>query len=835
MTLISPAPASYAETKLYKMLISKTNAGDGIAERVNTFIETASPLLELTIAGPFKDFTLHNPDHSKKLLHLAGYIIGDSVLNTITPLDCALLILSCYLHDMGMSLSSTERQRIIKSPEFTDALREWTEIWDRIEALRQKYGSVSDVEKNVVDTEIYQLEEAALCRYLRPRHATKERYEELIKRIETESGRSDLFEHRGSSFKEILIEICMSHYQDAGDLAAVRNTYSEKYPRAFHLSGQSINVQFVAAILRLADILDFDRERTPNILFESLGIETSTMPGSQVSLKEWRKHMAVHTIAISQNEIIITADCNHPAIERAVREFCLMIEQEFKETSAVLKRNTPEILQNYNVDLPLHVRSTIRSIGYVYKDLSFRLDQSPIMNLLMGERLYSNVGAAVRELIQNAIDACAVRDRKKTGIYDPQIYISYHTDTEGRTWLEVSDNGIGMDEHVLTNYFFRIGNSYYDSPEFKRYIKDTADDPFCSIARFGIGILSVFMIGDVLEVHTKNTLSQRLDYTKRTIRIEGKNSLAFVTESQAGDQGTKVRIRLNRNYLNNIDDFDRQLAHYLQAFIVRPKYPIEVRLKEKNFRLESTDYFSLRAGSREALAEKNIELVILDLKRWSDKVSGLVILFFAKSENGKLSHLRDKKYLKLNTEIIDTRKVLTGYVGNRLTVNGFVMNLRRVSAVLGKSFKRRFPIVLDIDIKGVADVVFDVSRDRVVGKGALYVRNEIRECILKGLKELGLFERFEDETKSIIMQTNSNDVALVTNEVILEQVLSLVPKEHWPKNFHHLIADKLEISRGVVSRAIVTLFRAGRINAPQSLDPSQSYMVIKEDEQLKTS
>src|SRR5205085_4129903 len=142
-----------------------------------------------------------NRDHAKKLLHLADHIIPADTLGSLSVLECLIIIYSAYLHDMGMCLTSTERNRILASEEFTDTLRGWLEIWDALERARHRINGASEQERLCIETEIYQLQEAGLCAYLRPRHASRERYQMLIDLLKRESGRSDLFEFRGVSFE----------------------------------------------------------------------------------------------------------------------------------------------------------------------------------------------------------------------------------------------------------------------------------------------------------------------------------------------------------------------------------------------------------------------------------------------------------------------------------------------------------------------------------------------------------------------------------------------------------------------------------------------------------
>ncbi len=399
VAIIPAAPDNLRECRLYEVLLKKNSPETGAAERVESFVSAANPVVDLTIAGPFKEYTLHNRDHSKKLLHLAGQMIPLAAMESLSVLECMLIIYAAFLHDMGLSLTSVERSRILESDAFLDSLQQWPEVSDALARARGRLDFADEKQRFQLETEIYQLQEAALSAYLRPRHASSERYKELVERLKRGSGRPDLFELRGVSFEGPLVDICVSHNLDPGSLAEVRGLYQERYPRDLALGGETANIQFCAAVLRLADVMDFDRERTPKVLFESLGISSRIVPGAEVSIREWQKHMSVHSISIEKDEVVISADSHHPVVEKAVREFCLIMEREIRDTLAVLRRNPSEIADRYAIELPISVRPRVRSFGYLFKDMSLELNQAAISSLLMGERLYSNPAAALRELI----------------------------------------------------------------------------------------------------------------------------------------------------------------------------------------------------------------------------------------------------------------------------------------------------------------------------------------------------------------------------------------------------------------------------------------------------
>ena len=161
--------------------------------------------------------------------------------------------------------------------------------------------------------------------------------------------------------------------------------------------------------------------------------------------------------------------------------------------------------------LPFKITPDIDRIGYEGGDFQITMDQERIMDLLTGENLYSDPCVFVRELLQNSIDAILWRgendpdfDAKKDG----KIKITtWHNDNEtGQGWFKIEDNGTGMDENIIKNYFLRAGRSYYTSDDFAKE-RDiySPDKTYKPISRFGIGILSCFMSdkNNKLEVSTK--------------------------------------------------------------------------------------------------------------------------------------------------------------------------------------------------------------------------------------------------------------------------------------------------------------------------------------------
>jgi hypothetical protein len=220
-------------------------------------------------------------------------------------------------------------------------------------------------------------------------------------------------------------------------------------------------------------------------------------PCDPQSIIEWNKHRAVIGWEITPERIVVEAVCNQPEYEQTLRAFLQMIETEREESRLLSTNYRDDLAEMYRLELTEPVTAErIESNGsYIYSDMQFTIDYRRVMDLLMGQRLYQNPILALRELLQNAVDA--VRHREALEWQASQPFVPFIAVRLRDNQLIVEDNGIGMDEHIFRNYFFQVRRSYYTSPEFRARQLDI--DP---VNEFGIGILSVFMIADQFVVES---------------------------------------------------------------------------------------------------------------------------------------------------------------------------------------------------------------------------------------------------------------------------------------------------------------------------------------------
>ena len=817
--IVRRCPSSIEETSVFQALLKKSTPSDGAASKTLAFVKEAKYLADLTLAGPFREYTLHNRDHSVRVTDLFSYLMADSTLERLTAVELQLLIYGAFLHDLGMALAPVDRSKLVQSDEFSDALSNWPEINDLMDEKRSLLLSVEPAKRLQVEADIFQLQEAVLASILRSKHAEKKTYIDIIERIKSSSSNPALFMFRDVSFESALIDICHSHNNEASTLLLLNNAYEDVFSRDLIIGGEIANVQFCAALLRLADIMDFDGERTPRILFESLGIASLNIPGNAITLREWNKHMAVQSLALDADELLVSGESTHPVVEKSVRDFCAIIEAEFRDTSAVLRRNTDEVQQRYELDIPLTVRAKLTSVGYIYTDMSLRLNESAIMTLLMGDRLYSEPAVCIRELIQNAIDACTARSYCDRLTYSPHISVQSF-ERDGRLWIDVTDNGLGMDEHVLSEYFLKLGNSYHSSPEFRRLLGVDIGKlgGYVPISRFGIGIASVFLIADAMEVNTKCDVSPRHDFAARTVRIEKAGALAFVTSGAQSSAGTTISLRLKKS----IDSFQFALRtfSYLKGLLTSPVVPIKVDLFGYSAILKQRSFFVLKPDAHRIAMEMGLRLFLIDLGENSTQLQGRALLVFAE-DDGKLSYKRKVGQI-IATDMKVLSALLTGFRGNQVSVNGFRMSAKKVVRFPGFSKSKSVKILFELNAQGTDDLGYDVSRNSLSTEGRNLIVGWLQASVVEGLKKLNAFELLTAETAAML--TNTVRYRAENEYIVREQDLSAIREFFGINPLTVQSVDRL-LSNGLYKRPLIRKAIRHLISTDELTMPSESEML----------
>jgi len=490
--------------------------------------EKVEPLLNKRISQVFKYYTLHDINHSVRIMDYMGKLVPD--LDQLNAFELVLLAYSALLHDIGMAASEEEIKQIKKG--------------------NLKYGELdyqSFLEKFNGDHDL------AIQDYIRRVHAYRSS-EYIRKNLKKQLIIPNM---SNTTFEDQVALICQSHTEDFIWIKQNLNIKGEK-------GSFSYNPQFCAIILRLADILDFDSQRTPPVLFDSLSPQG-------ISKDEWIQHFSIENInkiKYSNNGyklIELHGRCTNPFIHRKLLSYIDWINSEINHAND-LSQIFSEV---HRIFLHPKVYDFIKSDGYTIADMKFKVNYNEITKLLMGENLYGNKKFGLRELIQNSIDACKLKkeildNKYEFGEEEYKGIIKIILDKD-KNEVIIKDDGIGMDIHVLKNYFLKLGASFYNSDDYM--LKGYSYKP---IGNYGIGFLASFMLSDEVKVktrHMNNSVLYEVDINKFD------EFVCINHNPEHLSHGTEVILKYDQ-FMNVWEDLDK-LKEFLSSHFLTDEVKIQ--------------------------------------------------------------------------------------------------------------------------------------------------------------------------------------------------------------------------------------------------------------------
>jgi len=201
---------------------------------------------------------------------------------------------------------------------------------------------------------------------------------------------------------------------------------------------------------------------------------------------------------------------------------------------------------------------------------------------VLGSELYQeDPYVFLRELLQNSVDAICMRreilERRGLAAHEPWvIHVTVEHGVGGDARITWRDNGIGMEEYVVRNYLAMAGKSYYQSKDFER--EGLRMDP---ISRFGIGILSCFMVADQVEVDTFRDPSEALGSPRLRIVIPSvrRNFRVEKLSPEGVEVGTTITVFVQGRKLPKDQDgspVPLDVTTYLSAVAGFVEFPIVI-------------------------------------------------------------------------------------------------------------------------------------------------------------------------------------------------------------------------------------------------------------------
>ncbi|MEM1227020.1 MAG: caspase family protein, partial [Planctomycetota bacterium] len=359
-----------------------------------------------------------------------------------------------------------------------------------------------------------------------------------------------------------------------GDVRTLQ--YSDRIVGEHQGDNLHVREQVLGGLLCLAGWLAMDVRTLDTVLVDHFGLsaELSLQPSAVV---ECMQHLAGVWIATDLQQYQLKGSIGHAALDKALRKQTDLISETSRSMSdarwdrdqAMLDwRSMPSSVSTQGLNPELKDEGGRRVPMFTPgKHIEFQLADHEIRDLLMGEKLYGDPSLAIRELYQNALDACRYREARLTyldrrdrssllGQWDDKIDFRQGIDDAGNAYIRCRDTGIGMDLATIENCFAKAGGRYAEATEFLEEQAQwrSLDDPveFFPNSQFGIGVFSYFMLADEILIRTRRLRPDgHVESTMLEVRVSGSGSLFHIRTVDGGwqdlpDAGTEMTLFLNK-------------------------------------------------------------------------------------------------------------------------------------------------------------------------------------------------------------------------------------------------------------------------------------------------
>lgn len=448
-------------------------------------------------------YTDHTVAHMDALWQVTDQVRLPAEIITFTAAEAFLLASSFYLHDLGMAYAATQ------------------EGIDRIKSsdIYKSYVSAVSIDKRDLPETIA----AGLAVSVRHLHSGAA----LDLAINEIPGSNGYFVFASKIDRDLWGQTCgqiaASHHWN---VAQLETTFGRQREAALP-GGRKADLLYIAACLRLIDYAHINRDRASSMdraFRTQLGPESlqhwlaqEHIYGPQRDIGDYLSYRAAKPISSVDAwwlfyEMLNGLDAEIRAVTRCLDGY----SRDYKRITlrGVRGAGSPEEATFY-----------IPTSGFLPIEVNLRTGSiEKLVELLAGETLYGpNPLAAIRELVQNARDAVALKSAvavnaaERAALALP-IYITLQTEGTFGT-LEVVDHGIGMTKLVMTDYLISIASNYWVS-QFYRDFPEAANT-FKSAGKFGIGFLSVFMLGSEVVVESNRLGEERYKLSLRGVGRRG--------------------------------------------------------------------------------------------------------------------------------------------------------------------------------------------------------------------------------------------------------------------------------------------------------------------------
>lgn len=551
------------------------------------------------ITTAFPTYSLHDASHSDTIIENIERLLGNNI-KKLGATDAFMLLMAAYTHDLGMYLSYKTIEEKWKENEFAQKINELEnhhdyQIAQAARFLREtrnmlnkptsdKTDTDAKTDENDKDSILWALEIKNAVTLLtielfRDEHAIRSRkylndyseFEKLLENIQQYGG-----------MKATLADIAYLHYENFDKIFIL-----DKEANGYTGSGDVFHPRFVACMLRLGDLLDFDNNRFNKFAMAMV----KEVP--ETSLAHYRKHLSTRneTSNISPTEIKATFNCEEDSDFRVTAKWIKMVEQEIKNMHSYWSEISPkgpsgmalfQLPSAKQINIQLKFRGE-ENPNPDLMNLRFDISSKKTFEMLKGGAIYEKPGRVfLREIVQNAMDATKLQlwHDLKNGYYLPlhlnnpkrdiitiegikfsddipaEIYDNYpiklsveYLEKEEIVRVICEDWGTGISEESLIRLTSKVGESRKADKDYEKTIKEM---PYFlqPTAAFGLGLQTIFFVADEFRVETCCP-----DNKSRCIIFRTATNGSFCSienKKITMHRGTKVIIDIGKDHWGNL-------------------------------------------------------------------------------------------------------------------------------------------------------------------------------------------------------------------------------------------------------------------------------------------
>ncbi|MEH1860587.1 MAG: TIR domain-containing protein [Nostoc sp.] len=547
---------TYKQTELYQAL-QRINSSESksVEDTLTQIFTKLQQFLSPPEPSTADTFTLYDPERGDRVAQRMADVISPSLLPKdekpeLSADELELLLLSAYLLDICLTPKygkvSLYHHYLLRKPEehgLSDQEIEDFQKWlddepEGVEApLWQGEGEPDEKTKRLADR--------LITYYCYDRHK-----DWSITWIE-ESLNQEVPDKR---VRDNLMLLCKSPYLKNKDKEIADNPLVTNSNPI-----QGLRLRYLIAVVQAANILAFDPVQIPDVILQDYNINSTEL------IYWWKndkyvKYPATVSKLKDKSQISLLIYPKKAIIHRASEILANEMDHVLTDCYKLLEGTDTKNLW----DLQIAIQRNIIPDNYEYIDGAFRPDTNKILELLSGISLYGDHLYAVRELLQNAFDAVReeiaykrlkeikdVANRQSLNLQH-SVNLKIEKDSDG-IWLVCTDDGVGMTKDIIQNYLLVSGSARQRKiinleRECQKYGFSVG-----RTGKFGIGVLSYFMLAERVVIKTRRSLSPGDDDNHGwKFETEGIGSFGELTNIQKNSHGTEIRLLLKPEVISTV-------------------------------------------------------------------------------------------------------------------------------------------------------------------------------------------------------------------------------------------------------------------------------------------